>query len=87
MNLHFPLLRRPKEIDFPVLIGELVRNRSRSCIAFSLARAESTLRRWEEGSMPNYEDGRALVQLYVETFGTQAPVKVEARLDIANAFA
>jgi hypothetical protein len=63
-----PLIQRRPETDWAAVVDEL---RSYGCslrgIAGALGLAHSNVQKWQCGSTPNFEDGKALLQLLDQT--------------------
>ncbi len=62
------LMQRPPEVNWPAVIAELRGYRySLRTIGGAIALSHSTIYTWEQGGRPNYEDGKALLQLLERT--------------------
>lgn len=62
------LLQRGEPFDFKVAITRMLTRYSYRQIGAALGVAHTTVQGWHEGSRPNFEDGRAFVQLYETTY-------------------
>ncbi len=58
------LICRDPEVDWPALIRQMrAAGLSLRKIGRAIAKSHSTIQKWERGSCPNFEDGKALLQL------------------------